>query len=78
MCLSASVRASLTYSTSITDVFVCVCQGEFDVQSQLPNVVPDPASLELGSEYYCEPGKVVFGDQCGKQRTGAAGGVRTR
>ncbi|XP_043197541.1 uncharacterized protein LOC122368017 [Amphibalanus amphitrite] len=38
--------------------------GEFDVQSQLPNVVPDPASLELGSEYYCEPGKVVFGDQC--------------
>ncbi|KAF0293977.1 Fibropellin-1 [Amphibalanus amphitrite] len=32
--------------------------------SQLPNVVPDPASLELGSEYYCEPGKVVFGDQC--------------
>ena len=41
-------------------------QGEFDVQSQLPNVVPDPASLELGSEYFCEPGKVVFGDQCGK------------
>ena len=41
-------------------------QGEFDVQSQLPNVVPDPASLELGSEYYCEPGKVVFGDQCGE------------
>jgi len=38
--------------------------GEFDVQSQLPNVVPDPSSLELGSEYFCPPGKVVVGDQC--------------
>ncbi|XP_037083875.1 LOW QUALITY PROTEIN: neurogenic locus notch homolog protein 1-like [Pollicipes pollicipes] len=41
-------------------------KGEFDVQSQLPNVVPDPSSLELDSEYFCEQGKVVVGDQCGE------------
>ena len=58
---------SFVWTLYPSNTVVCVCsQGEFDVQAQLPNVVPDPASLELGSEYFCEQGKVVFGDQCGK------------
>ena len=31
---------------------------QFDVRDALPNVVPDPASLNLESEYSCPIGKV--------------------
>ncbi|XP_076035426.1 sushi, von Willebrand factor type A, EGF and pentraxin domain-containing protein uif [Oratosquilla oratoria] len=37
---------------------------EFDVRDSLPNVVPDPSSLSLDSEYSCPLGKVVVDDQC--------------
>lgn len=38
-------------------------KDEFDVRDALPNVVPDPSSLELNSEYSCPVGKV-----CTRQR----------
>ncbi|XP_037073315.1 sushi, von Willebrand factor type A, EGF and pentraxin domain-containing protein 1-like [Pollicipes pollicipes] len=38
--------------------------GEFDVQSQLPNVETDPSSLQLDSEYVCEEGKVLVDRWC--------------
>ncbi|XP_064091137.1 sushi, von Willebrand factor type A, EGF and pentraxin domain-containing protein 1-like isoform X2 [Macrobrachium nipponense] len=37
---------------------------EFDVRDALPNVVPDPSSLELTSEYSCPVGKVVVESDC--------------
>ncbi|XP_018013808.1 sushi, von Willebrand factor type A, EGF and pentraxin domain-containing protein 1 isoform X2 [Hyalella azteca] len=37
---------------------------QFDVRDALPNVVPDPASLSLLSEYSCPIGKVVVGSDC--------------
>lgn len=33
-------------------------KDEFDVRDALPNVVPDPSSLQLDSEYSCPVGKV--------------------
>ncbi|XP_069982832.1 uncharacterized protein uif isoform X1 [Penaeus vannamei] len=39
-------------------------KDEFDVRDALPNVVPDPSSLELNSEYSCPVGKVVVGSEC--------------
>ncbi|CAL4150116.1 unnamed protein product [Meganyctiphanes norvegica] len=38
--------------------------NDFDVRESLPNVVPDPSTLVLDSEYSCPVGKVVVGDQC--------------
>ncbi|KAK3869849.1 hypothetical protein Pcinc_024872 [Petrolisthes cinctipes] len=37
---------------------------QFDVRDALPNVVPDPSSLNLESEYSCPVGKVVIGSEC--------------
>ncbi|XP_073822904.1 sushi, von Willebrand factor type A, EGF and pentraxin domain-containing protein uif isoform X2 [Musca autumnalis] len=37
---------------------------QFAVQDILPNTVPDPASLELGSEYACPVGQVVMIPDC--------------
>ncbi|XP_063614589.1 sushi, von Willebrand factor type A, EGF and pentraxin domain-containing protein 1-like isoform X2 [Penaeus indicus] len=39
-------------------------KDEFDVRDALPNVVPDPSSLQLNSEYSCPVGKVVVGSEC--------------
>ncbi|XP_042883171.1 sushi, von Willebrand factor type A, EGF and pentraxin domain-containing protein 1-like isoform X2 [Penaeus japonicus] len=39
-------------------------KDEFDVRDALPNVVPDPSSLQLDSEYSCPVGKVVVGSEC--------------
>lgn len=33
----------------------------------LPNTVPDPASLELESDYACPEGRVVVAPDCGKE-----------
>lgn len=33
-------------------------EDQFDVRDALPNVVPDPSSLQLESEYSCPVGKV--------------------
>jgi len=38
--------------------------NDFDVRPSLPNVVPDPSTLTLDSEYSCPVGKVVVEDQC--------------
>lgn len=39
---------------------------QFDVRNILPNTVPDPASLELVSDYACPMGQVVMAPDCGK------------
>ncbi|XP_071520140.1 uncharacterized protein uif isoform X2 [Panulirus ornatus] len=39
-------------------------QDQFDVRDALPNVVPDPSSLDLRSEYSCPVGKVVVDSEC--------------
>lgn len=40
-------------------------EDQFDVRDALPNVVPDPSSLLLKSEYSCPVGKVSMGlDVC--------------
>jgi hypothetical protein len=39
---------------------------QFDVEDILPNTVPDPASLELTSEYACPVGQVVVVPDCGR------------
>lgn len=36
-------------------------EDQFDVRDALPNVVPDPSSLLLQSEYSCPVGKVSLG-----------------
>lgn len=38
---------------------------QFDVRNILPNTVPDPASLELVSDYACPMGQVVMAPDCG-------------
>lgn len=38
---------------------------QFDVRNILPNTVPDPASLELVSDYACPTGQVVMAPDCG-------------
>lgn len=40
-------------------------EDQFDVHDILPNTVPDPASLELESDYACPPGQVVVPPDCG-------------
>ena len=45
-------------------------QNEFDVRDALPNVVPDPSSLILTSQYSCPIGKVsLFFNCCKKLNT---------
>lgn len=42
-------------------------EDQFDVRDALPNVVPDPSSLQLESEYSCPVGKVSpgsFSSEC--------------
>lgn len=39
---------------------------QFAVQDILPNTVPDPASLQLSSEYDCPVGQVVMVPDCGE------------
>lgn len=41
-------------------------EDQFDVHDILPNTVPDPASLNLESDYACPPGEVVMPPDCGK------------
>lgn len=38
---------------------------QFAVEDILPNTVPDPASLQLSSEYACPIGQVVMVPDCG-------------
>ncbi|XP_045614794.2 uncharacterized protein uif isoform X1 [Procambarus clarkii] len=45
-------------------------QDQFDVRDALPNVVPDPSSLDLKSEYSCPVGKVVVDSECVDCATG--------
>lgn len=40
--------------------------NQFDVHDFLPNTAPDPASLNLHSDYACPLGEVVVGSNCGK------------
>lgn len=40
-------------------------EDQFDVRDILPNTVPDPASLELISDYACPMGQVVMAPDCG-------------
>ncbi|XP_026474590.1 sushi, von Willebrand factor type A, EGF and pentraxin domain-containing protein 1-like [Ctenocephalides felis] len=39
-------------------------EDQFDVREILPNTVPDPASLELESDYACPEGRVVVAPDC--------------
>lgn len=39
-------------------------EEQFDVRNILPNTVPDPASLELVSDYACPMGQVVMAPDC--------------
>ncbi|XP_046990617.1 sushi, von Willebrand factor type A, EGF and pentraxin domain-containing protein 1 [Schistocerca americana] len=39
-------------------------EDQFDVRDILPNTVPDPASLQLQSDYACPPGQVVMAPDC--------------
>jgi hypothetical protein len=41
-------------------------EDQFDVHDILPNTVPDPASLNLESDYACPVGEVVMAPDCGK------------
>lgn len=41
-------------------------EDQFDVHDILPNTVPDPASLNLESDYACPIGEVVMAPDCGK------------
>lgn len=41
-------------------------ENQFDVHDILPNTVPDPASLNLESDYACPAGEVVMPPDCGK------------
>lgn len=41
-------------------------EDQFAVEDILPNTVPDPASLQLSSEYACPIGQVVMVPDCGK------------
>lgn len=41
-------------------------EDQFAVEDILPNTVPDPASLQLTSEYACPAGQVVMVPDCGK------------
>jgi hypothetical protein len=38
---------------------------QFDVRDILPNTLPDPASLNLESDYACPIGQVVSAPDCG-------------
>lgn len=40
-------------------------EDQFDVHDILPNTVPDPASLQLESDYACPIGQVVMAPDCG-------------
>jgi len=40
--------------------------SQFDVEEILPNTKPDPASLNLESDYACPVGQVVSAPDCGK------------
>jgi len=42
-------------------------EDQFDVHDILPNTVPDPASLNLESDYACPIGEVVMAPDCGKK-----------
>jgi len=44
-------------------------EDQFDVHDILPNTVPDPASLNLESDYACPVGEVVMAPDCGKTPT---------
>jgi hypothetical protein len=41
-------------------------EDQFDVHDILPNTMPDPASLQLKSDYACPVGQVVMAPDCGK------------
>jgi hypothetical protein len=41
-------------------------EDQFDVHDILPNTMPDPASLQLNSDYACPVGQVVMTPDCGK------------
>lgn len=41
-------------------------EDQFDVHDILPNTMPDPASLQLKSDYACPLGQVVMAPDCGK------------
>jgi hypothetical protein len=41
-------------------------EDQFDVHDILPNTMPDPASLQLKSDYACPVGQVVIAPDCGK------------
>jgi hypothetical protein len=41
-------------------------EDQFDVHDILPNTMPDPASLQLKSDYACPIGQVVMAPDCGK------------
>lgn len=41
-------------------------EDQFDVHDILPNTVPDPASLNLESDYACPIGEVVMAPDCGE------------
>ncbi|XP_045124302.1 sushi, von Willebrand factor type A, EGF and pentraxin domain-containing protein 1-like isoform X1 [Portunus trituberculatus] len=53
-------------------------EDQFDVRDALPNVVPDPSSLLLKSEYSCPVGKVVVGSECVDCATGSYYKLETR